>query len=150
MKGWGVGGWGLGVGAGWMDWWVDTIDVKTGVAPAAKQTQQRQRRWRTYAKQSRKKGKVGTEVMTAAVETHDDGDWECNTCTYINDATAARCELCYTPMPASKGRVSHTFLFSPPYTIIDLPSPSLPSLAFPPLFPFLQQRKSNQLRNLAE
>lgn len=106
-----------------------------GVAPRAKQNQQRQRRWRSYAKKANERaaaaGDVGAAAAvdeaeeeeaeaeaeatspapTAAPTTSSDAteglvlEWQCPRCTYINDATEAECSMCRHARPPTPNAV---------------------------------------------
>jgi rubrerythrin len=94
------------------------------VAPRAKQNQQRQRRWRSYAKKANERaaaaGDVGAAAAvdeaeeeeaeatspapTAAPTTSSDAtglvlEWQCPRCTYINEAAEAECSMCRHARP---------------------------------------------------
>jgi rubrerythrin len=99
--------------------------VYAGVAPRAKQNQQRQRRWRSYAKKANEAAAAAagdddeeeevsdaTDVSASAppsssssATTADTTDtvleWQCPQCTYINDVAEIRCSMCSHARPSA-------------------------------------------------
>lgn len=98
------------------------LDCISGVAPRAKQGEQRQRRWRTYAKhhtvakpdkqdddppEELGEKEAATEAQLGEKETDKDQpspittevhpwEWQCSFCTYINEKTVDKCVMCFS------------------------------------------------------